>query len=259
MKAIFCIGLAALLFLNACESDNDSTQNKTPISIKITDAPGRYDAVLLNIDEIEILTSNGRTILDVDDNEPFDILEFSMGKDTLLATETVASGRLQEVRLILDDEGNEIIVDGERHPLATPSGQSSGVKIKVHDELIPNVAYTLLLDFDVASSIVQQGNGGYSLKPVIRAIPEAVSGVIYGVVVPLDAAPKIYIEIGDERIGAVTNAEGKFYFPGIEDGTYTIVIEPENEAFANDIMENVVVETGVAKDIGTITLDSASL
>src|SRR5690606_33579017 len=113
--------------------------------------------------------------------------------------------------------------------------------------------------FDAASSIVQQGNGGYSLKPVIRAIPEAVSGVIYGVVLPLEAAPKIYIEIGDERIGAVTNAEGKFYFPGIEDGMYTIVIEPENEAFANEVIENVVVEGGVVKDIGTVTLEPASL
>lgn len=257
MKTILFTGLVALALLSSCESD-DSKTNRTPISVKITDAPGRYDAVLLNIDKIEILTSNGRTTLDVDDNEPFDILEFSMGKDTLLANETVASGRLQEVRLILDDEGNEIIVDGEHHPLFTPSGQSSGVKIKVHDELIPNVAYTLLLDFDVANSIVQQGNGEYSLKPVVRAIPEAVSGAIHGVVMPLDAAPKTYIVVDGERIGAVTNADGKFYFPGVEDGTYTIIIEPENDAYENSTMEGVIVETGIAKDVGTITLDLTS-
>ncbi|PRD52592.1 DUF4382 domain-containing protein [Sphingobacterium gobiense] len=258
MRTVLFTSIATLALLSACESDDDGKAGTTPISVKITDAPGRYDAVLLNIDKIEVLTSNGRTTLDVDDNEPFDILEFSMGKDTLLANETVASGRLQEVRLILDDEGNEIIVDGQPHPLTTPSGQSSGVKIKVHDDLIPNVAYTLLLDFDVASSIVQQGNGGYSLKPVIRAIPEAVSGVIHGVVLPLEAAPKIYIEIGDERIGAITNAESKFYFPGIEDGTYTIIIEPENDAYGNRTIEGVIVETGIAKDVGTITLDLAS-
>lgn len=258
MRTVLFSGIAALALLSACESDDNGKTGTTPISVKITDAPGRYDAVLLNIDKIEILTSNGRTTLDVDDNEPFDILEFSMGKDTLLANETIASGRLQEVRLILDDEGNEIIVDGQPHALTTPSGQSSGVKIKVQDELIPNVAYTLLLDFDVASSIVQQGNGGYSLKPVIRAIPEAVSGVIHGVVLPLEAAPKIYIEIGDERIGAITNAEGRFYFPGIEDGTYTIIIEPENDAYGNRTIDGVTVETGIAKDIGTITLDVAS-
>lgn len=255
MRTRLFTGIVMLVLLAACESDDNGKAGSTPISVKITDAPGKYDAVLLNIDKIEVLTSNGRTTLDIDDNEPFDILEFSMGKDTLLANETVASGRLQEVRLILEDEGNEIMVDGQPHPLATPSGQSSGVKIKVHDDLIPNVAYTLLLDFDVASSIVRQGNGGYSLKPVIRAIPEAVSGVIHGVVLPLDAAPKIYIQMDDERIGAVTNEDGEFYFPGIEDGTYTIIIEPENDIYGNRILEGVVVETGIAKDIGTITLD----
>ncbi|NGM62723.1 DUF4382 domain-containing protein [Sphingobacterium sp. SGG-5] len=255
MKKTLFLSLAALALLSACESNNESGSGRTPLSVKITDAPGRYDNVLLNIDKIEVITSSGRTTIDIDENEPFDILEFAMGKDTLLATETVASGRLQEVRLILDDEGNEVVIDGTAHPLTTPSGQSSGVKIKVHDELVPDVAYTMLLDFDVASSITTTGNGGYILKPVIRAIPEAVSGVIRGMILPLDANVRIYAETTeDDRIGAVTDIEGAFYFPGIEDGTYTIIIEPENEIYASQTIEDVEVENGMVKNLGTITL-----
>ena len=249
----FC--LLGLVGLSACESDGSSGEGRTPVSVKMTDAPGKYDAVHLNVDEVEILTANGRTSIDVDDNRPFDILAFSMGKDTLLATDLVASGKLQEVRLVLDDEGNTVTVDAVTYPLATPSGQSSGGKIKVQEELVPNVAYTLLLDFDVATSITTTGNGKYVLKPVVRAIPNAVSGVIKGIVLPVIAAPKIYAVIGtDERIGAVTDVDGKFYFPGIADGTYTILIEAENSLYADKTIDNVVVENGVATDLGTIEL-----
>ena len=74
-----------------------------------------------------------------------------MGRDTLLADDWVTSGKLQEVRLVLHDEGNKVIIDGVQNPLTTSMGQNSGVKIIIQDELVPDMAYTLLLDFDAAS------------------------------------------------------------------------------------------------------------
>lgn len=255
MKSIIVFGTAFALLFSSCANDQASEIGKTPIQIKMTDAPGPYESIFLNIDALEIITSAGRQLIDLDDRDPFDILKFTMGRDTLLATDEVASGVLQEVRLILEDEGNEVIIDGISYPLTTPSGQSSGVKIKVQEQLIPNVAYTLLLDFDAASSIHSTGSGKYMLKPVIRAIPNAVSGVIRGIILPIESAGKVYaIQGTEDPIGAIINEDGEFYFPGIENGTYTISIEPENEAYADHIIENVLVENGAAKDLGSITL-----
>lgn len=220
----------------------------------MTDAPGLYDAILLNIERVEVLTSGGKTSIPIADYKPFDILKFSMGRDTVLADYWVTSGKLQEVRLVLHDVGNEVIIDGVPHPLTTPSGQSSGVKIKIQDELVPDMAYTLLLDFDAASSITTTGNGKYILKPVIRGIPNSVSGVIRGIILPLDANVKVYAILGDERIGAITNEKGEFYFPGISAGTYNILIEPVNTAYAIKTIENVVIVNGEVKQLGTITL-----
>ena len=250
-KILFLAGLTLSLGLTAC-NDNESNSSRTPLEVRITDSPGSYDAIYLNIDKIEILTSGGRSTLDVESN-PFDILEYTMGKDTVIASESVASGRIQEIRLILEDEGNSIVVDGIEHPLTTPSGQSSGVKLKIQDELKPNVAYTLLLDFDAAQSIVETGNGKYILKPVIRAIPNAVSGSITGLVLPAEANPKVYAIEGTDTIGAVTDIAGKFWIPGVPAGTFKIVITPESP-YLEKIIEGVAVETGSVKDIGTITL-----
>ena len=255
MRKTLFLCLAGMITLAACQKDDNNSGAKTPVSVRITDAPGLYDAVNLNVNEVQFLTTGGRSTISVQDPQPFDILQFSMGRDTLLANDLVSSGTLQEVRLVLADEGNTVTVDGNTYPLTTPSGQSSGVKLKIHDELVPNVAYVLLLDFDVASSITTTGNGKYILKPVIRAIPEAVSGTIKGQVLPVEAGAKVFAEFGEERIGAITNENGEFYFPGIEAGTYRIVIEPTDSQYATKVIEDVVVENGVAKDLGQITLD----
>lgn len=142
-----------LLILASCKSNNT---NQTRLDIKITDAIADYEAIVLNIKEINVKTSNGSSVLDVGD-KAFDILKFRNGRDTLIASETISSGKLQEVRLVLQNTGNYLIKDGVRYDLTTPSGQSSGVKLKVQEELVDGVGYTLLLDFDAAKSIVSTG------------------------------------------------------------------------------------------------------
>lgn len=235
---------------SACEKSE--TTGTSRMNVRMTDAPGAYDSILLNVKEIEIITSAGRSIIAVNAG-PFDILEFRMGKDTLIASQDIPSGRLQEIRLILHDEGNRIVVNGMSHDLNTPSGQSSGVKIKVQEELIANVAYTLLLDFDAAKSIVLGGNGKYTLKPVIRAIPTGVSGAITGTVSPALSSPKVYAIIGTDTLGTVTDENGVFWFPGVAAGVYKINIVPI-VPFRDTSITNVVVSTGGVIDIGTILL-----
>lgn len=256
MKAIsniYTLGLLAVGLMSSCSSDETPSRGTTPLTVKITDAPANYDAIHLNIDEIEIRTSGGTREIDID-SDPFDILQYRFGRDTVLADHDVPSGFLQEIRLKLEDTGNRVIIDGQSYPLTTPSGQSSGVKIKIQDELIPNVAYTLLLDFDASKSIVQTGNGKYILKPVIRAVPVAVSGTITGKVLPIEAYPRIYAIIDKDTIGTIPNEMGNFYFPGVPQGTYKVVFEPGTANYNPHTIENVVVEKGMAKDLGTVTL-----
>ncbi len=251
-KWILMFALVLGIGLVACEKSEDAN-GVSKMNVKMTDAPGNYDSIFLSVKEIEILTSSGRTVIAVNNSEPFNILEFRMGKDTLIASQDIPSGRLQEIRLILNDSGNRIVVNGSSHELQTPSGQSSGVKIKVQEELIAGVAYTLLLDFDAASSIVETGNGSYLLKPVIRAIPNSVSGVITGTVLPIEANAKIYAINGVDTLGAITDANGKFWIPGVAAGSYSLTIDPILP-FLDTTIQNVVVVNGQVNNVGTIII-----
>lgn len=251
MRKLIMIGIIGLgLGLSACNKNDNGGMTK--LNVKMTDGPGAYDAIFLSVKEIQVLSSEGQSTLAVGSN-PFNILNFRMGKDTLIAAQDIPSGRIQEVRLVLNDTGNRVVINGISYPLTTPSGQTSGVKLKIQDDLEPGVAYTLLLDFDAAKSIVQTGNGKYILKPVIRAIPNAVSGSITGIISPAASSPKIYAIAGTDTLGTISDASGKFWFPGVSAGTYKVEIQPVSP-YLNKTIDNVTVIQGSVKDLGTITI-----
>ncbi len=249
-KLLLLPAFIAVVSFSSCKDEKSASVTK--FSVKMTDAPGSYDALMLSIKRVEVLTSEGEFELPVNP-APFDILEFRMGKDTLLASKDIPSGRLQEIRLVLNDTGNEVVIDGETYDLKTPSGQSSGVKLKINDELQGGIAYTLKIDFDAAKSIVKTGNGKYILKPVIRAIPNAVSGAVTGMISPASSNSKVFAITGTDTTGAVADTLGKFFFPGIAAGTYKLNVIPQSPYMPKSV-ESVQVTTGSVKDLGTITV-----
>ncbi len=250
-RILILIALCFSIGLMGCNKSENGDMTK--VSVRLTDGPGAYDALYLSVKEIQVFSSSGQTTLAVNAN-PFNVLNFRMGKDTLIASQDIPAGRLQEVRLVLNETGNRVVIKDVSYPLTTPSGQSSGVKLKVNDDLEAGVAYTLLLDFDAAKSVVQTGNGKYILKPVIRAIPNAVSGAITGTITPADSSPKIYAINGTDTLGTISDASGKFWFPGVSAGTYKVEFIPVSP-YLNKTVDNVVVVTGSTKDMGSIVIN----
>jgi len=199
-----------------------------------------------------IVTEKGEQTLNVSGG-PLNILDFRLGKDTLLAAQDIPAGTIQQIRLVLNDSGNEVVVSGTSFNLTTPSGQTSGVKLNVHDKLVAGIDYTIMLDFDAAQSIVLTGNGKYILKPVIRAVPVAVSGALTGMVTPAASAPKVYAIMGTDTVGTIADTTGKFYFPGLPAGIYKVNFMPVSP-YLPQTVTNVTVATGAVDDMGTITI-----
>lgn len=252
MKKLFLFISLLSLCLYSCKKDSGSSGGTAHVTVKMTDAPGAFDAVILSIKSLVIITDKGEQTLNVGGG-PVDILRFRSGRDTVLADQDIPAGTIQQVRLVLNDSGNKVIVGGISYDLTTPSGQTSGVKLNVHDELTAGIAYTMRLDFDVAQSIVLTGSGKYILKPAIRAIPQAVSGALTGLVSPSASSPKVYAIIGTDTVGTVTDASGKFYFPGLAAGNYQVKFVPVSPYVIKSI-SNVSVTNGSVTDMGTVTI-----
>lgn len=148
----------------ACKKDTAQTS----LQIRLTDGPGDFQQVNVDIQEIRVKTSQDTSewILLQTNAGVYNLLDFQNGIDTLLAMGPVPAVTLKEVRFILGPE-NSVMVDSIVYPLTTPSAQDSGLKVKIDKDLNLDLN-TFVLDFDAAASIKIQGNGVYKLLPVIR-------------------------------------------------------------------------------------------
>jgi hypothetical protein len=218
----------------------------------MTDAPGPYNAVYVDIVGVEVTgTNNDAVLLDVNPGI-YNLLNFSNGKDTLIGTGTLDVGSVEQIRLILGPN-NTIMVNNVSYPLSTPSAEQSGLKLQVHKTLEAGVEYEILLDFDANQSIVETGNGVYKLKPVIRTIENAISGSIKGKITPIGQIATITATSSTSSYSSVVNANGDFLIKGIPAGTYSVTITPVLPLVAVT-KTNIIVTTGVSTNIGTTIL-----
>ncbi|MBX2892511.1 MAG: DUF4382 domain-containing protein [Saprospiraceae bacterium] len=170
MKKVFLItfALGLVAFFACTKDDNSGTKDLVALHIRLTDGPGDYQQVNVDIKEVRIKAANDTSQwVSLNTNAGiYNLLDFQNGVDTLLATGMVPADVLKEVRFILGPD-NSVMVDSIVYPLQTPSAQQSGLKIKIDKSLNLDIN-TLTLDFDAEQSVVKTGNGGFILKPVIK-------------------------------------------------------------------------------------------
>jgi hypothetical protein len=246
--------IGALLLFTACKRSGDGSATQTTgFKMRMTDSPGDYDRVNVEVIGAEVHSDvNGWTALNVKTGI-YNLLDLTNGKDTLIADGQVAVGTVSQIRLILGTN-NSVVYKGDTYPLETPSGQQSGLKLQVHAELQAGINYTMLLDFDADKSVVQTGNGKYILKPVIRVVSKAKDGAIKGVVLPLLSNPAVYAINGNDSFSTYANLlNGSFFIGGLAAADYKVVIMPK-APFKDTAILNVNVSLGAATDIGLITV-----
>jgi len=240
------VATALIFALFSCSSDEKSTMR-----VHLTDAPGNFDAVYIDVQEVNIHTSsNGWQTMNVNTGI-YNLLDFTNGMDTLLGTATVPSGMVSQMRLVLGSN-NSVVADGNSHPLTVPSGQTSGLKFNVHENLEPGLTYDIWIDFDAGRSIVHTGNDTYILKPVIRTYTQANSGGIKGIVSPLNVQTYVMAVAGGDTLGTYADASGNFLIAGAPAGTYTVTFTAAG--FQVQLVNGVVVTVGNVTDMGTIVM-----
>ena len=151
------------LMVSSCNKETDSAH----LSIRMTDAIANYSAVMVDIQGVEVIVNGGSSVLLNTETGIYNLLDYSNGLNTLIATGDLKEGTVSQIRLILGTH-NSVTVDNVVYPLSTPSAMQSGLKLQIHQTLVAGVSYRILLDFDASQSIIVEGNNDYILKPVIR-------------------------------------------------------------------------------------------
>lgn len=148
------------------------------LRISLTDAPSReLKSVFVNIDHAELFVEKGGAkgrIIVSQNLGMVDLMTLRNGVLLPMEDLSLSTGlQITGIRLVLKGENNHAIKgDDSRCEMQTPSGQQSGIKIKLSQPftLEQGSVYSMVMDFDAAKSVVIKGNGGCLLKPVLKLL-----------------------------------------------------------------------------------------
>jgi hypothetical protein len=254
MKKIMYVTLVGLFVMQvtSCDKDTRNDNQTAKLTVRMTDAPANYEAVMVDVKGVEVTGNGGSAVTLNTTAKVYNLLELSNGVNALIATGDLNAGSVSQIRLILGTN-NSVKVAGVVHPLATPSAMQSGLKLQVNQTFEAGVEYSILLDFDASQSIVLTGNNEYQLKPVIRTIDTAISGSIKGSVSPLTGNVLITATSNGVTYTSVTAANGSFLIAGLPIGTYNVTITPVLPLIPVTMTGKTVV-VGTSTDLGITVL-----
>ena len=246
----FVLAIPAMLSACGGGGGGDSGSSTTgTLHVQMTDSPScGFDHVYVTVSKVRVNmnaqagdTDGGWTEIALASPQKVDLLSLTNGMLADLGQTALPAGQYQQVRLVLaQNQGNTLAnsivpTGGSEQPLDTPGATQSGYKIIRPFSVQPNTLVDLVLDFNACKSVVQKGNGSYSLKPVVTATPTVVSGTISGYVAPAEAGAAVYAEQNGHVIkGTVADSNGQFVLTPLEqsstNGNYDVVIVQNNVA-----------------------------
>jgi hypothetical protein len=252
MRSLTIFIVITLCLITACTGLEDDKQELARVQIYLTDAPGDYQEV--NIDVVSVRVIINDSLIKLPTNAgTYNILDFVNGKDTLLVEDEIPAGHLSQIRLVLG-KANTVMRDNLLYNMKTPSAQQSGLKLNVHENIHPGISYAYVLDFEAERSIVRTGNGRHQLKPVIRVFTKAVSGTLKGVSWPPEAMAQISVMNADDTVGTTADmASGEFMVRGLTEGIYDVDFE-SNNGFIDTTLTDVSIVAGQVTLLDTMKL-----
>jgi hypothetical protein len=169
MKKISILSIALFsfpaIFFTGCKKEKGSSYY---FEVHLTDAPAAFEEVNVDIQQVKVkLRDDSAGWVSLNTNAGiYNLLGLQNGVDTLLAAGILPANFVKEIRLYLGSN-NSVKINGQVHPLLMNNGDQPKLMIKV-DRQISQRVDSLVVDFDAGLSVIQQGNGGYRLIPVLR-------------------------------------------------------------------------------------------
>ena len=252
LKSIVFLSFLFALCLASCKEDSSEAN----VTIQLTDGPAEYEAVLLDLEGVEVhigndtAGNNGWHTLTIQPGI-VDLLVLANGLDTAIGQGSLPAGKLTQIRLLLGSN-NAVKVDGVSYPLDIKTEDKESLKLKINQEIVAGENYTFLLDFDAGKSIKETGNNNFKLKPVIKLVNATTSGVIKGYIDPAGCRSYLSAESSVGTASTFTHKNsGYFFLQGLVPGTYSLFIDAKYPC-QDTTIQNIVVSAGNAVDLGKI-------
>ncbi len=260
---IIAVGILFTFLYLGCSNNNPASPNSMTGTMKIMmiDSPADYSAVNIVIDSVQAHITSSDSVsgwLTLNNKQAtYNLLQLVNGVNAVIGEANLQAGTYSQIRLFLG-EGSNLVMNGQTYSLTIPSGFQTGIKLNVDANVQAGVTYLLTLDFDANRSIISTGsllNLQFKLKPVIRVVTTATTGIISGAVSPDSVSSNVWAISGLDTVSTSTDASGGFKLQYLQPNTYSVTIAPQDmTTYKDTTISNVTVNASKTTDIGTIIL-----
>jgi hypothetical protein len=176
--------LSAIALVGCAGSSGDGTFDPSTytgamsgaMELRLVDAPNPdVTAVVVTITHVDAHIAGAGWVTLSSKKVTVDLLSLQGGTFASLGVTALPAGNLTQLRLYTDDAGPNYVItpDGAQHPLDIPSGDESGIKLKLGIQIDACASGSITLDFDGHKSIWTHPRGGgagdlWQLRPVVR-------------------------------------------------------------------------------------------
>lgn len=256
LRFIPAIAALVLLFgLTSCNKDSDGPDGS--FKVRMTDSPSSYEALDVEIAKVEAYSSATGWVTLSSESRVINVASPTNGTEAELAYVAKAeAGAYSKLRLTFGTNNRlSVYSSGSSGSLWFNLGFSGSreVEIVIDEEVSGNAAANVLLDFDVASSVIQLGTD-YLLNPTVRVIHDESTGAKGQV----KGAAHAFVQFRNSArsYGAYIDANGRFLMRGMSPGTYDLEVQPANPAddpaLQPKTISGVVIAQGEIKSVGEI-------
>lgn len=262
--SIIIAGFALFVLMFSCsksevEKEVSENESLTELSLFLTDGPGDYQGVSLDIEKMKVRIDRDHS----SDEEAgewqelpvskkrYNLLELNNGKDTLLASGKVFAGILKEIQLSLGENSTLTLENGDTFPLNTPEIIHSRAKLILAESSTPKGENQVVLDFDIFKSVLESPHYQdsskmvYQFQPHVRIFSKAAGGAVEGWVLPAEALPIVQaINAQKDTLFTKANESGYFKLWGLSEGDYTLRYTSQSESPYKEEIRNISIESG---------------
>lgn len=250
MRKILVLVSLAVGALIGCK-DNPASSGTGRMQVTMVDAPAAaYDSIVITVKRVEVHSSTSASadawITLNSETKTYNLLSLVNGVEAVLGEAELSAGTYQQMRLVLGDSCY-VYGNGVKIALKVPSSE---IKLNIDATIQADITYKLVLDFDATRSLVSNSSG-LILKPVIKVLTVASTGVIEGSV---NTKASVMAVGNGDTLSTITGTNNSFKIVYAKPGTYSLTVASADAMYYDTTLTNISVVSGQVTNVGTITL-----
>ncbi|EPR69012.1 DUF4382 domain-containing protein [Cyclobacterium qasimii] len=215
-----------------CLGCTEATETRALVNLLLIDAPGDFDEVWVEVDGVEILPAG---IRGSEENAswvsiPYQaasnmVLVSALVDDTqlLIGRTEIPAGDISKVRFLLGDVVY-LISDDVRTDMTISPDSEALLELDVDISTQSGFSYDIILDLDLAQSVVANQSGGFNFVPHLRVFVSTGLSEITGTILPISIAPHVMAISATDTFSTLTSDDGGFLLSGLPEDEYAFKI-----------------------------------